>query len=256
MGTFPVVHLLDLHLRRIGARERHFVAHLAVAAHKRGRECVEKDGKAETARVDDVVLLQDRQQIRRALDRRVRFRDHGVQHGVRGSALFLRSFLHGLGSVAQNGENSAFHRLANRLERHVDRMGERSRKGCGVQAFRAFEAFAETAKDLGRDNARVTARAHKGTVGDGLAHVSRARADRQARNVLHDHLERERHVRARVAVRDGEHVEAVDLFLARGQRLRCRRDSVHDLVFTVVFGHVCLCLLVVRAETRADSCFG
>ena len=83
----------------------------------------------------------------------------------------------------------------------------------------AIEAFAQTAQDLRGDDAGVAARAHERAGGDGLADLGGGSADGQLGQACNDGFQRQRHVRAGVAIGHGEDVETVDLVFARAEVL-------------------------------------
>ena len=116
-------------------------------------------------------------------------------------------------------------------------MGERGVDALGVHGLVPDAALAQAAQDLRRDDAGVAARAHEGARGDGLADLGAASADGQVRQVLDDGFQRQRHVRARVAVGHGEHVQAVDLVLALAQRLARGSYGVEQVVRGIGFWH-------------------
>ncbi len=85
----------------------------------------------------------------------------------------------------------------------------------------AGERFLQTADDLRKDHAAVSARAHQRTVGRGRAHL----IDRRLRiaRAFHGGAHGVKHVRAGVAVRNGIDVERVHLVRTR---LKTRRRGL------------------------------
>ncbi len=134
------------------------------------------------------------------------------------------------GGVAKNGEDSAFDRFANSLERDLDSFGECGVDGFGVHLGCVDRALTQTTQDLRGDNARIAARTHESTRGDSLPGCVARGADRQSCKVLDNGLNGKGHVRARVSIRHGEHVQAVDLLFAAGKDLACRSDRVEDVI--------------------------
>ena len=229
LGALPVVDLLDRDLRsRAGTGKSELVAKGAGLAEQRCGERVSQDGQAEAAGIDHAVLLEHREQVGRTLHRSVAFLDDGLERLVDGELLLAR-VLDGGGHVLHHREDRALDRLAHRLESDLDRAGERriDRRSGNLLGLRA--ALAQTAENLRGDDAGVPARAHESARGDGATDLGYARVRGKLRNVVDDRLQRERHVRAGIAIGNGEHVQAINLFLALAEPSRCRGNGGKDV---------------------------
>ena len=90
-----------------------------------------------------------------------------------------------------------------------------------VDLLQVADLVGEAAEDLRRDHTRVPARAHQRAAADGLAHLHH-----RLRGVElgADRLERQRHVRSGVTVRDRVHVEPVERLRVLTQRVAERQD--------------------------------
>ena len=229
LGALPVVDLLDRNLRGgAGTGERELVAEGAGLAEQRRGERVGQDGQAEAAGIDHAVLLEHRKQVGRALHRGVAFLDDGLERLVDGELLLAR-VLGGGGHILHHREDRALDRLAHRLESDLDRAGERriDRRGGNLLGLRA--ALAQTAENLRGNDAGVPARAHESARGDGATNLGYARVRGKLRNIVDDRLQRKRHVRAGIAIGNGEHVQAINLFLALAELSRCRSNGGKDV---------------------------
>ena len=232
LRALPVVHLLDLHLRVRRAAKGQLIDHGARPTQKRCGEGIEDDGEAEAAGVHHAVLLEHGQQIGGALHRCVRLGHDGIESLLSGKPLLL-GVPRRCGRIAQHREDSALHGLAHSLEGHFHGLGEGGGNRCGVEDVVALAALAQAAQDLGGDDAGVAAGSHERAGGNGLAHLVRAGADGEVGHVTHHALDGQRHVRARVAVGHGEHVQAVDLLLALVERLGGGGHGIQDIVGSV-----------------------
>ena len=119
LGALPVVEMLDLDFRLGFRRERELVAERSLLAQQGRDEAVDENRQAETAGVDDVVLLQDGQQLGRPLNRCVRFPDDFLKRLFH-IELLLVSALRSRSRILQNREDGALNRLADSLERNFD----------------------------------------------------------------------------------------------------------------------------------------
>ena len=229
LGALPVVDLLDRDLRsRAGTGKSELVAKGAGLAEQRRGERVSQDGQAEAAGIDHAVLLEHRKQVGRALHRGVAFLDDGLERLVDGELLLARVLGSG-GHVLHHREDRALDRLAYRLESDLDRAGERRIDRCGGNLLGLRATLAQTAENLRGDDAGVPARAHESARGDGATNLGYARVCGKLRNVVDDRLQRERHVRAGIAIGNGEHVQAIYLFLALAELDRCRSNGGKDV---------------------------
>ena len=132
LGALPVVVRLDLNAVEraglggvgVGLEGGGEVLDLGGAAEGGGHKILEEDGKAEGARIDDAVLLKDRQQVGRAGDRLICLDHKGVQRLLNAHTALLA--LVGLGGhIAQDGQDGALDGLADRLEGDLDGSTER-----------------------------------------------------------------------------------------------------------------------------------
>ena len=174
---------------------------------------VEQQREPATARVDHAGLAQHGQEIGRLQDGRARRVHRSFQHRHERAARASR-LLDGLGRLAHDRQDRALDRSQHRLVRGVGGPAQRVGDVVGADARQLTEDVGEAAQDLGGDDARVATRAHERTPADRLAHLRHGLGGAELRA---HRLERERHVRARVAVGDGVDVEPVQLFLVGPQ---------------------------------------
>ena len=229
LAALPVVDLLDLDLRSGVARKGQLVDERALLAREGGHEAVDEDGKAVATGVHHAVLLQHGKQLGRALHAGIRLLDDVGQRLI-GRHLLLAGILGGGSGVLQHGEDGALDGLAHRVERHVLGLCQGRLDGLGANGVEAVGAFAQTAQDLRGDDAGVAARAHERAGGDGLADLGGGSADGQLGQACNDGFQRQRHVRAGVAIGHGEDVETVDLVFARAEVFAGGRDCVDQVV--------------------------
>ena len=227
-GTLPVVDLLDLDLRS-GTGERHSIAHEAVFTGNGGGKGIDQDGKAETARIHDVVLLQDRKEVRRALDGSIRLRDNRIERLFEGKLLLARLLGSG-GRILDHREDRAFDGLAYGLEGDFHCTSEARIERNGIEDVVSLVAFAQSAKNLRGNDAGVAACAHESARRYCLANLGVGRTDGKLGKIVHHHLHGERHVRSRVSIGNGEHIEAVDFLFALGQSVGGGSYRVEDVV--------------------------
>ena len=205
-----------------------------LGAAQRRDDAGEDDGQAEAAGVDHARLAQDRQQLGAAphgdlagVERPLEhLRDQGV---LALGVLLLEPRLVHVGELgrdavrhlAHDGEDRALGRLADGVVGAVGgaRHGRADQHRVDELARSRGQLLGRAADQLGEDDAGVAARAEQRRAGhavdDLLAPdlVERAPAG-QAVELVEDGAQRERHVVARVAVGDREHIEVVDLLAA------------------------------------------
>ncbi len=233
------------------ARRRVMVELRRLVAAQGGDDAGEDDRQPVAARVDDAGLAQRGQQLGTALDRVLAGRDRALERLGRwprparcGSVVGPEArVLRAVGDVGddlvghlpRHGQDRALGRLAHRGVGAVGRVRERraDQRRVDQLAGPRDELLGRAADQLGEDHAGVPPRAQQ----------------RGARHRLHDLLapdlidralpvgalqpielvehgaQRERHVVARVAVGDGEHVEVVDLLAPRFQVRERPRDG-------------------------------
>ncbi len=226
LGSLPVV--VDLYVDdvgdlRLGARggdagvEVRDLARLALVGVDEG---LDEGREAEGAGVDDAVLLEDGQEVGGAGDGLVGLHHDGVE-GLLGRGLGPLHLVRPGRDVLEHGEDGALDGLAHGLEGHLDAVAQRRgdvRRG-GVRALGAGEALGHAAQDLAGDDARVATGAHERAMGDGLGDVVHRGVGGERLDLLHHRAQGEGHVGARVAVRDREDVELVDLVRLVGDDL-------------------------------------
>ena len=233
LGTFPVVNLLDLNLRgHVSASESQLVTERTLLAGKGRDEGIEKNGKTVTARIDYAILFEDGEEFGGALNGSVSLGDDGVE-GLLGTEALLASIGCGSCAVTQNGEDGALDRLADSLEGNLDGLLKSVCNVMRVELICSNAALAQTAKDLGGDNAGITASAHECARGDCLANGCAVSADGKLRDVVDDALDRQGHVGAGITIRNREHIQTVYFLFALGKRFACRRDGVQDVIGSV-----------------------
>ncbi len=185
---------------------------------------VEPEREPAAARIDHARRREGREQIRGAQHGVARGNDRIVEHLYeRGIAV---AALDRLGRRPHHGEDRPFDGSQHRLVRGVGAAAQRAREVGALDPIEAVELVREAAQDLGRDHARVAARAHQRSAADRVAHLGH----RLGRGQFAAHrLERERHVRARVAVGNRVHVQPVQLFLVGAQRVAKPQDRLTEV---------------------------
>jgi hypothetical protein len=222
-------------LRVRDARRRVVVELWRLGAAQRRDHPGEDHGEAEAAGVHDAGLTQYRQQVGAAPDGLLAGVERALEHlgdqrvlpvGVVGRLQPRRLHVRQLGRdamrhLAHDREDRALGRLAHGVVGAVG--GARHRRAdqhrVDELAGARRELLRRPADQLGEDDAGVAAGAEQRRAGDrvddlvapDLVHLALAG---QAVELLEHGAQRERHVVARVAVGDREHVEVVDLFTA------------------------------------------
>ena len=135
-----------------------------------------------------------------------------------------------VGRIAQHGEDGSLDGLAHRLKGDFLGAGESRVERFGVQRGGISIALAETAQDLRGDDARVATGAHERALRDGPADRGRTGPHGKLHNVFDHRLDGKRHIGAGIAIRHGEHVQAVHFLLARGQNLAGGGDGVDNIL--------------------------
>ena len=219
-------------LRRLGAAQR-------------GDDAGEDHGEAEAAGVDHAGLAQDREQVGTAPDRLLAGVERALEHLgdqrvlALDVALLQPRLLHvrelgrdAVRHLAHHGEDRALGRLAHRVVRAVG--GARHRRAdqhrVDQLAGTRGQLLGGAADQLGEDHAGVAARARAAPRGRRSRRSRRGRPRRGAVarepvELVEHGAQRERHVVARVAVGDREHVEVVDLLAAC---LQLRQRALDD----------------------------
>ncbi len=168
------------------------------------------------ARIDDVRLAQDLELLCRARERLLGHRDASPQQRPQIPYAFPPHAVHLVREIAEHRDDGSLARLAQAFSR-VERAAVHTvREVRGAQVAQVSELVAHAEKELRQDRTRVAARTVQRCIGDArerLAGVAVGEALKRAEHRAH----REREVRAGVAVRDGEHVDLVQVLLAREQ---------------------------------------
>ena len=146
-----------------------------------------------------------------------------VEGGFAGGGRLLDRF----GREPHDGEDGALDRAEHRFVGRVGGAAQPRDHVGGRDRVEGRERVGEAPQDLRQDHARVAAGAHERPVPYRLAHLRHVRA--VARQLAHHRFERERHVRARVAVGHGVDVEAVQLLLVVPQRVAVRGDDAAQI---------------------------
>ena len=233
LGAFPVVDLLDLDLGCRGTGEGELVDHRLCAAGKGGNERIEEDGDAEAASIDHAVFLQHGKKLRRTLNGSICLAHDELQALVK-LHLLLAGLMSSSGGIAQNSEDGALNRLANRIERNLYRTSKSIVHRNQIEIFVVGNALAQAAHDLRRDNARVAACAHQGARGDGATTIFAGSTDGKLCQIFHHHGQGKGHVGASITIRNRENVQTVDFIFTSFQCLGCSSNSIDDVVRCVI----------------------
>jgi hypothetical protein len=174
-------------------------------------EALQEEKEPPATGVDDAGLLEDRQHLRGVVERVLRAPDDAAAALDQVLAVAVRCFCL-LGRLTRDGEDRPLLRLHDGLVREVGAAAQPVRERSRIESVRIADGFGDAAEELRQDHAGVAACAHQ-----------RPARDRRARIggtvQLADHGgERELEIRAGVPVRDGIHVEPVDLFLVERER--------------------------------------
>ena len=216
-------------------------------------EGLDEGGEAVGTGVDDAVLLEDGQEVRRAGDGLVRLDDEGLEH-LGDRHLLLLAAVGARRHVADDGEDRALDRLADCLEGDLHAVAECRRdvrRSDGLA--RTDEALRHAAEDLARDDAGVAAGTHEGAVRDRLGNGLHVRVCGKRLDLTDDGAERERHVGAGVAIGHGEDVELVDVFRLVGHSLGGDGEARANHVGNHVWDSLHIdCLSGVGARLRAS----
>ena len=122
----------------------------------------------------------------------------------------------GLRRLAHDGQDRPFHRSEHRLVRGVGRAAQGPGQVDALDVIERVELVGEAPQDLRGDDAGIAAGTHQRPAADRVADLFHGLRGRE----LGAHrLQRQRHVGAGVAVRNGVDVEPVQLFLVRAQRV-------------------------------------
>ena len=145
-------------------------------------------------------------------------------------SFFLRAFLAAAAVSLDHREDCAFDGLAYGLEGDFHCTSEARIERNGIEDVVSLVAFAQSAKNLRGDDAGVAACAHESARRYCLANLGVGRTDGKLGKIVHHHLHGERHVRSRVSIGNGEHIEAVDFLFALGQSVGGGSYRVEDVV--------------------------
>ena len=259
LRALPVVVSLDLNTtksrvagRASGIKRGGEILDNGAATKSGGNKVLKENSKAEGAGVNHAVLLQNGQQVGRASDGLICLDDDGVER-VLGRELLLLALV-GLGrDIAQDREDRALDRLTNGLEGDLDGTTEGEGDVGGRNGFVGRdEALGHAAQDLRGDNARVTASAHEGAMGDGAGDGLHVGVGGKRRELLGHRGERERHVSAGIAVGYGEDVKLVDLLGLVGNGSRSDRKTGANGLCNHEYLNLRFRMLVQTALERVD----
>ena len=219
---FVIVAIGTLHLEfrrrlHIGFGERAFVDDV--------ERRIEKEQETRTAGVDHTGIGEHLEQGRRALQRLAPFGTGGSEDPEQiGAGLGGRDC--SLARLAHDGEDRAFHRVADCAVRTLGGGSQRRGEGCAVDRCRIGDGGGEATKNLRHDHPAVATGAHEGAMGDGLAH--RCHVGVGAVEFVDDRAQGERHVGAGVAVRDGVHVQVVHRLAVVDERVAKDGDDLAE----------------------------
>ena len=219
---FVIVAIGSLHLEfrrrlHIGFGERAFVDDV--------QRRVEKEQETRTAGVDHTGIGEDLEQGRRALQRLAPFGTGGIKHAEQIGAR-LGGSDGSLARLAHDGEDRAFHRVADCAVRTLGGGSQRRRERCAVDRCRIGDGGGEATKNLRHDHPAVATGAHERAMSDRLAH--RCHVGVGAVELVDDRTQGERHVGAGVAVWDGIHVEVVHRLAVVDERVAKDGDDLAE----------------------------
>ena len=190
-------------------------------------EGVEQEQEAGATRVDDAGLLERREQIGRRRQRQLGADPGGLCRLGEVVAGHQRGCT--LGGAASDGEDGALHGPNDGPPSEVVGVAQRVGKEGGVHGRNGLETLGQAAEHLGEDHARVPTRTHQGAVCDGLAELGHAGGLAESLDGADHRLDRERHVRARVAIGHGVDVEAVHHLLVIPQDVPVGGEHPSDI---------------------------
>ena len=136
----------------------------------------------------------------------------GIVHNVLNGVVLLGLPGAGLGGDAGDGQNCALGRLHDGLVGHPHAVAQRFGETGSVQLLLALEGFGEAAKEEGENDPGVAACAAEQCRGGGVGCLGEAggvELAEVARCGAHGHA----HIGPGIAVRNGKHVELIDLLL-------------------------------------------
>ena len=183
---------------------------------QRGEHGADDDHIAHAARVHDAGLLEHGVLIYR-VGKRVLAGLYGAHEHVFKACPGLGGLDRGGGGQTRHREDGALGRLHDGLVRRVHAVGHSPGKFDGPGGLRALEALGDAAEEKRQNDAGIAARAAQQGGGDAvrrLVHGDEAALAQLSRRVA----ESQAHVRAGVAVGNGEHVEFVYLLYIRPER--------------------------------------
>ena len=169
---------------------------------------LEDDHVAHAARVHDPGLLKHRVEVESVGQSLVARGDRGLK-GLLKTRLVVRGFDRGLGGQARDREDGPLGGLHDGLVGGVDALLQGGGKALCVGLMQPFELAGDPAKQQAQDDAGVSARGPQKSGGHAVG--GGGDGGKLALSQLHGGLlHGEPHVRAGVAVRDGEDVQVVD----------------------------------------------
>ena len=181
-------------------------------AAQRGEHAAQNHQKALAAGIDNAGFLQHGIHVDRFFERGFTLSD-GLLQNVLDAVVFLACFHRAVGGKAGDGQDRALRGLHDRVVGGRDALLHGGGKSAAVSGF---EPLGDAAEKEREDDPGVAARtAQQGACGHGRDLIDAYRVD--LFELLRCGLYGETHVRARVAVRNGENIEVVDDLL-------CLRD--------------------------------
>ena len=183
--------------------------------------------KTKCTGVDNTVLFEDRKKLRSAGNRLICLNNQSVQNLNWGELRLLKGVCLSR-DVLQNGKNSALNWLSNSLKSNLftatECMGNVLWSYC-LRIFNVTQTLGNTAKDLRRNNTRVTTSTHQRTVSNCLCNILHACILRKILNLTNNGAQGKRHVSAGVSIWYRKNVELVDLFCFICNSKSCYREA-------------------------------
>ena len=187
-----------------------------------------KEGcETKCTRVNNTVLFEDRKKLRSAGNRLICLNNQSVQNLNWGELRLLKGVCLSR-NVLQNGKNSALNWLSNSLKSNLFTATECVSNVLWSYCLRVLnvtKTLSNTAKNLRRNNTRVTTSAHQRTVSNCLCNILHACILRKILNLTNNGAQGKGHVSAGVSIWYRENVELVDLFCFVCNGKGCYREA-------------------------------
>ena len=191
-------------------------------------DAVEEPDEALRPGIHDARGLEDGQQVRRALQRLLGAFDEPPQEDcevglVPGQGGLVRR-------LARHGEDRALDGLVQRLLQPVDPQLDRLREVSSAGGEAVAQSLAQAEQELREQHSRVAPRPTHARLGHRFRDLreGRGRGVPEVAQSLRDLAEGEGEVRAGIAVRDGEDIQAVQLVPSRGHPVRRREQRATE----------------------------